>query len=280
MICFDEKVVAFALHLQSNFKIMKWFLTFLFAMIAGASFSQATSTKKSDYYQIYVYHFNSAEQEAVLDHYLSKAYIPAAKKFGIKQVGAFKPISNDTASDKLLVVVSTLRHLDQLVQLPIALLANEEYQKEGASYINASYDKVPYTRMETIILKGFRLATSIQLPNLSNGVDKKIYELRSYESPTEKYYRNKVEMFNEGGEIPLFKRLNFNAIFYGDVLAGSKMPNLMYMTSFESMEAREQHWKEFFDSPEWKALIGNKYYEKNVSKVNIWLMKATAYSDY
>ncbi len=52
------------------------------------------------------------------------------------------------------------------------------------------------------------------------------------------------------------------------------------MTSFESMEAREQHWKEFFDSPEWKALISNKYYEKNVSKVNIVLMKATAYSDY
>ncbi|WP_430894803.1 MULTISPECIES: NIPSNAP family protein [unclassified Paraflavitalea] len=259
---------------------MKWLLSLLFAFTVWSSFSQATSTKNSDYYQIYVYHFKTAEQEAVLDNYLSKAYISAAKKFGIKQVGAFKPIANDTASDKLLVVVSTLSKLDQLVQLPAALLANADYQKEGATYINASHDNPPYNRMETIILKGFRLATKFQLPNLSNGVDKKIYELRSYESPTEKYYRNKVEMFNEGGEIPLFKRLNFNAIFYGDVLAGSRMPNLMYMTSFESMEAREQHWKEFFDSPEWKALISNKYYEKNVSKVNIVLMKATAYSDY
>ncbi|MBY0534806.1 MAG: NIPSNAP family protein [Chitinophagaceae bacterium] len=259
---------------------MKWLLSLLFAFTVWSSFSQATSTKKSDYYQIYVYHFKTAEQEAVLDNYLSKAYIPAAKKFGIKQVGAFKPIANDTASEKLLVVVSTLSKLDQLVQLPAALLANADYQKEGASYINAIHDKAPYTRMETIVLKAFRLATNLQLPKLNNGVDKKVYEFRSYESPTEKYYRNKVEMFNEGGEITLFKRLNFNAIFYGDVIAGSRMPNLMYMTSFESMEERDKHWKAFVDSPEWKALIGNKYYEKNVNKADIWLMKATSYSDY
>ncbi len=59
------------------------------------------------------------------------------------------------------------------------------------------------------------------------------YELRSYESPTEKLYWNKVEMFNKGDEIGLFKRLNFNAmVFYGEVVAGSRMPNLMHLTDF------------------------------------------------
>ena len=58
------------------------------------------------------------------------------------------------------------------------------------------------------------------------------------ESATEKNLKIKVQMFNQGDEIGLFKRLNFNAIFYSEVISGSKMPNLMYMTSFENKAAR------------------------------------------
>ncbi len=70
-------------------------------------------------------------------------------------------------------------------------------------------------------------------PVLKSSSVEKVYELRSYESATEKLYLNKVDMFNAGGEITLFEQLGFNAVFYGMVLAGSKMPNLMYMTSLK-----------------------------------------------
>ncbi|MEP7279608.1 MAG: NIPSNAP family protein, partial [Bacteroidota bacterium] len=106
------------------------------------------------------------------------------------------------------------------------------------------------------------------------------YELRSYESPTENLHINKVHMFNEGGEIPLFKRLKFNAIFYADVINGSHMPNLMYMTSFENMEAREQHWKTFATDAEWKKLVALPEYQHNVSKAEIILCRAAGYSDF
>ena len=59
-----------------------------------------------------------------------------------------------------------------------------------------------------------------------------MYELRSYESPTEELHRIKVNMFNAGGEVTLFKRLDFQAVFYSDVLSGSRMPNLIYMVVF------------------------------------------------
>ena len=52
-------------------------------------------------------------------------------------------------------------------------------------------------------------------------------------------------MFNEGGEIDLFKRLDFQAVFYADVLSGSRMPNLVYMVVFENAATREEHWKAF-----------------------------------
>ena len=47
----------------------------------------------------------------------------------------------------------------------------------------------------------------MKLPKLRAAKNERIYELRSYESATEKIFANKVHMFNEGGEIDLFKRL-------------------------------------------------------------------------
>ena len=87
-------------------------------------------------------------------------------------------------------------------------------------------------------------------------------------------------MFNEGGEVALFKRLNFNAVFYSEVVAGSRMPNLMYMTTFENRADRDAHWKAFGDDPEWKKLSSMPEYQKNVSKIEIFFLRPTEYSDY
>jgi hypothetical protein len=87
-------------------------------------------------------------------------------------------------------------------------------------------------------------------------------------------------MFNEGGEVGLFKRLNFNAVFYAQVLAGNKMPNLMYMTTFENMQDREAHWKAFGDDPFWKKLSSLPEYQHNVSHADIIFLHPVAYSDF
>ena len=78
--------------------------------------------------------------------------------------------------------------------------------------------------------------------------------MRSYESATEAKAVKKIEMFNQGGEIDLFKSLNFNAVFYGEVLVGSHKPNLMYMTTFADMESHDEHWKAFTTHPDWLKL--------------------------
>lgn len=87
-------------------------------------------------------------------------------------------------------------------------------------------------------------------------------------------------MFNEGGEIPLFKRLQFNAVFYGEVIAGSRMPNLMYITSFENMADRDAHWQAFRDDAQWKELSAKPEYKNNVSRNETILTSPTDYSDY
>jgi hypothetical protein len=106
-----------------------------------------------------------------------------------------------------------------------------------------------------------------------------VYELRSYESASEKIHENKVQMFNEGGEIDIFSRLGFNAIFYGQVVFGAKMPNLMYLTAFENMDARKEHWQSFSSDSTWKVLRAKKEYQNNVSKSEIVFLRPTQYSD-
>ncbi len=249
----------------------------LFQLLFLGAFAKA---ENREYYQITVYHYKSAAQEAVIDNYLKDALLPALHRTGMHNIGVFKPVANDTATDKIIYVFETIKRPEEVLDIRKKLDADKDYQMAGKDYIDASYKTPPYVRMENILLYAFPLAARMEAPRLSSPVSDKIYELRSYEGPTEKLYRNKVTMFNAGDEVGLFKRLGFNAVFYAEVIAGSKMPNLMYMTCFENMQQREDHWKAFGDDPQWKKLVAAPEYQNNVSHADIILMKATAYSDF
>lgn len=124
------------------------------------------------------------------------------------------------------------------------------------------------------------MAPAMTIPDFRSEKKDRVYELRSYESATEKLHQNKVHMFNEGGEISLFERLGFNAIFYGEVVSGSRMPNLMYMTSFENRKERDAHWQAFRVDAEWKILSAKPEYQNNVSRNEQILTRPAEYSDF
>jgi hypothetical protein len=231
-------------------------------------------------YQLTVYHFSSDSQEKILDNYLQNALLPALHKMNMANIGVFKSIANDTAVLKSLYVFFTIKSPDAVLKLSEKLNSDKDYLSAGAEYINAVYTAPPYDRMETILLRAFPLAPTMNLPQLKGEKKNRVYELRSYESYTEKIFKNKVQMFNEGDEIGLFKRLNFNAVFYSEVIAGSKMPNLMYMTCFENKADRDEHWKNFVADPQWKKLSAMPGYQNNVSKIEITFLSPAAYSDF
>ena len=232
------------------------------------------------YYQLKIYHLKTQAQEARLDSYLQNAYIPALHKMGIKDVGVFKPVESDTAGKRVYVLVP-FRSWSQLEGAGQKLMDDQDYLNAGKDYINAQYNDAPYTRLETIILKAFPKMPVPMVPGLTSNKPDRVYELRSYESPTENYNVNKVYMFNDGGnEVGLFKRLNFNAVFYAEVLSGSHMPNLMYMTTFNNKEDRDKHWDTFSNDPEWKLLVAKPEFQHNVSKAEITFLHPTAYSDF
>jgi hypothetical protein len=232
-----------------------------------------------DVYQLTIYHYKLPEQGKVIDTYLRDALLPAYHRLGIKKIGVFTAIANDTASDKLVYVLVPFRSLSQSTEMASRLTRDTGYASAGKEYLDAPYTAPAFTRKEVILLNSFEEAPLMQTPKLTSAPDQRVYELRSYEGASEKIFNNKVKMFNKGGEVRLFKRLNFNALFYAEVIAGSKMPNLMYMTSFENMQDRDAHWKAFGQDSEWKNLSSQPEYQNNVSHIDITFLRPTSYSD-
>ncbi|MES2882281.1 MAG: NIPSNAP family protein [Bacteroidota bacterium] len=259
---------------------MKRFLFTMSFLICFLQFLSAGELPASrNYFELRVYHFVSNEQEIILDDFFQHALIPALHRNNRKLIGVFKPLANDTAADKKIYVLIPHQSLKDFTGLGKKLQSDTGYLLKGAGYINAPYDKPAYSRMESILLYAFEGMQGIAKPQLSGSRMENVYELRSYEGHTEKIFQNKVDMFNKGDEVGLFKKLNFNAVFYSEVIAGSKMPNLMYMTSFNNMKERDEHWKAFGSHPDWIKLKSDPAYQNNVSKNEITFLRAAAYSD-
>ena len=232
-----------------------------------------------DYYQLKIYTIKDTKQEAAIDKYLKDAYVPALHKAGVKHVGIFKPIADDPAVGTKIFVLVPLKELNQLEQIDGKLAKNSEYQSAGADYINAPHDNPPYERIETVLLKAFSHHPNYFVPKYNTPKKEQIFELRSYQGATEKIWKKKVEMFNEGGEVEIFRKVGSNAIFYGEVLAGGDMPNLMYMTSYENMESNKKHWDAFRVHPDWEILKNKPEYANTVSHIDKWLCYPADYSD-
>ncbi|MDI3322657.1 NIPSNAP family protein [Pinibacter soli] len=253
-------------------------LVYLLALTIISNFSFSQKTKR-EYYELKVYRYKDSIQEKILDAYFSQAYIPAVHKAGVKTVGIFKAIANDTAAEKVMYILTPFKSLEEFASMDKKMNADKDYLQNGSAYLDAAYNKAPYIRTESILLYAFELAPRLIASGLQSPKSERLYELRSYESPTEKLYRNKVKMFNQGGEIDIFSRLGFNSVFYAEVIAGSHMPNLMYLTTYENRKSRDEHWKAFSADPAVKKLFATDEYKNNVSKAEIIFLKPAEYSE-
>lgn len=259
-------------------KLFSFFLLLIISQLLNTTNGVAAPpSKNSRYFELKVYHFSNAGQEATIDSFLQYHYLPFLHASKLNNIGVFKAISNDTAADKKIYVFipfNSLKEVENFSNESITVTLSGD-----AGYVNAAYNKPAYNRFETILLKAFPLMPAMAASKLTGPKSDRVYELRSYEGPSEKFFRNKVKMFNEGGEISLFARLGFNGVFYSEVVFGSRMPNLMYMTSFENMQSREEHWKAFTNDPEWKRLSALPEYQHNVSHSDITFLRPTEFSD-
>lgn len=248
---------------------------FLFSIAASGA-----PKGKQEFYEIRIYLISQKAQETLIDNYLKDAYLPALHRAGISNIGVFKPVETDTAFGKRVYLFIPFKTVNQYLKLQGVLDKDQVYLRASADFIDAPYNNPPFSRYESILLKAFAFMPKLKAPSHPTPPSERIYELRDYESATNSKAVKKIHMFNEGGEIALFEKLGFNAVFYGEVLMGSKMPNLMYMTTFQNQKSRDEHWAAFRIDPEWKRMSGLEEYRNTTSRTKSFLLRPTSYSDF
>ena len=247
------------------------------AAVSGWSASAAQGAQSQrEFYELRIYEMPTGSRRAPLTDYLSKAAIPAWNRAGLSPVGVFNVVSG--ANGLMLYVLIPYPDLQAYATLPGKLASDAEYQKAAAAYLGASIDNPAYTRYESWLLHAFQNVPHIRVPAETAGNKPRIFELRIYESHSEAAALKKIEMFNEGGEIALFDRIGLRSVFFGQMLAGPRQPNLVYMTVHADMPTREKTWETFRNDEGWKKLSSDPAFANTVSATTVVFLRPAAYS--
>lgn len=236
-------------------------------------------TPEREYYQLMIYRYDTAGQEARLDQYLGKAYLPALHRAGFDNVGVFKLRDQGNSLSNSIFLLIPFPSLEDFDRLPGLLKSDSEYMEKGSDYIGSAHDHPPYSRIESMLLRAFSGSPVITPPDLDSPREERVYELRSYQSATEQLHERKVEMFNEG-ESELFRKLGFSPVFFAEVISSSEMPHLVYMVAHADTTAQNENWNAFRVHPEWEEMTKIERYQNTVSHIDRYLLYPTPYSDY
>lgn len=155
--------------------------------------------------------------------------IAPVRPAGAKVFGAFNPLIGEGAPFVLVVqACATFAEAEQTQDLDL--------------------DHVGYERT---LLRSFAGMPDLKIPPKSAGGH--IFEMRTYQSNNAATLQKKIDVFNTA-EIAIFLRLGITPVFFGEALAGSKMPHLTYMLCYDDLAARDRLWKAFGADAQWQKL--------------------------
>lgn len=207
-----------------------------------------------------------------LEKFLRNVVVPGLNKLGCSPVGVFRPKYGAHGAEVFVLVPHN--DIDSFLTVWDKLAATDAYRAAA----DTEMDTPLYDRMESSLMSAFSHMPKVEVPKAIEGVRGRIFEIRTYESHNRLKGDLKVEMFNEGGEIEIFRDVGLHPVFFGKTLSGPLMPNLIYMLGFKDMEERDKNWKRFSGSPAWDELKKNKRYAGTVSAISDNILQPTNYS--
>jgi hypothetical protein len=229
-----------------------------------------------DFYELRHYQLQT-EQVELTNRFLSDALIPAVNRLGIAPVGVFDTVIGPESPSIHVLLASP--SLMTLATLEAKLASDAAYQEAGKDFLDAPAQSPAYVRIESTLMVAFEGRPRITVPPATAAHQPRAFELRTYESPSDRDHRRKVEMFHHG-EFDIFVQAGFHPVFYGDKLIGTRMPNLTYMLAFDSLDERSRLWNAFSSSPAWTRLTSSQRYafEPIVTNVTNLILSPTSYS--
>ena len=241
------------------------FFTATFAAGAALSTKGFSQGKKHLYYEFIHYQLVNSSKMKKLEKYWETAAIPGFNKLGINPIGVFRSKYGSHGLD--LYVLIPHKSLESFNTAWDKIKENTQYQKAGEEYINTNKKDPLYYRYNTSLLRAFTHLPKLEIPVHIKDKKSRLFEVRIYESHNREKAKLKIEMFNEGGEIALFRKTGLHPVMFAETLAGSKMPNLTYMLGFENMQEHDRNWDNFRNSTGWPKMKKVERYKDTVSSV-------------
>ena len=234
------------------------------------------ATEGRQYFEWIRYHLHTGTRQRLVADYYRDVAIPALNKAGISNVGVFNV--RNGPNDPTLHVIVPHPSLESVVTLNDRLLDDKSFVQAGERFLDAPLSEMAFVTMEKSILKAVTHLPEIQVPTQKKENRSRIFQVRTYEAPSLTASKRKIQMFNEGGEIEIFKKTGLQPVLFGETIAGDKMPNLVYILAFDDMEAMTRNWDVFREDPDWKNLNADTYYRDTVSRINDWLWTPAPFS--
>jgi hypothetical protein len=235
----------------------------------GSTGKEAAISK--EVYEWREYELLFGADRSVLEHYFKTALIPAFNKYGVKTVGVFREWKeSEPARFYLLIPYSSSESYFTVNDM---VKKDPDYIKSSTAYNNVPAGKPIYSRFTATLMTAFDGWPVLDVPAGAS----RIFELRTYEGYSEDAVRRKIKMFHDG-EFPIFKRAKLNPVFFGEVIAGDRLPRLTYMITCNNMEERDKGWAAFVADTEWKRLIADPQYANTISKISNSFLVPVPYS--
>jgi hypothetical protein len=227
------------------------------------------------YIELRRYHLLPGTKQRAFTAFIGDVAIPAMNRAGVNRVGAFNVVYGENSPSLLLLL--SHQTLDSVVSLRDRLANDAAYARAGAAILDAPLSDPAFVRVESTLLRAFDAMPTLEPSTNAAAATPHIFELRTYESHSDRAALNKLKMFN-AGEVPIFRRAGLTPVFFGETVVGANMPSLTYMLTFSDISARDAAWASFGKDPAWKTLSGDPQYRDNVSAISDIILQPTAYS--
>lgn len=249
-------------------------LTGLSSLVTKASEKDFFAKTSPEFYELRVYTVKNATQQKLIEDYFQNAAIPALNRLGSKNIGVFTELKPEGQS-KVYVVIP-YKSVKDFMEITDKLANDASYQQAGEAYLNAPATQPAYDRIQSSFLKAFYGMPKMQIPENKS----RIFELRRYESASEAAGKKKIDMFDNVGEIAIFKRVGLTPVFFGETIIGEMRPNLTYLLTFDDMAEHDKNWRAFVADPEWQRIRTNPDFAdaKIVSRITRTFLVPTSFS--
>lgn len=247
------------------------------AAVSQAASGSGAAAKGRQYYELRKYLLRRDAQVQVTAKYLSDALVPALNRMGIGPVGAFAvDIGPETPTVYLLL---PSENIETLVSAGLRLREDATFLAAAEPFWNAPDTSPAFQRVESTLLIAFAGWPQLVVPPPTATKGKRVFQMRSYESASDRDHVRKVEMFH-AGEFEVFEKAGFWRVFFGDALIGERLPQLTYMLSFPDLGQMNAMWDAFRNDPQWKKLQADPRFSYDQLVINITnlVLSPTTYS--